>query len=125
MQTKENKCKGYSDSFDTVQKLATHSRYCPDAKALREGQQEPTELKQVTEEEESPYRGDGDGELNEILRHALTEFPGMNKAVVEEVIVLGQSRGYIPPHCAHAAVVALIFIAAVVAQPDIRGMIGL
>ena len=35
----ENKCKGYGDSFDTVQKLATHSIYCPDVQALREGQQ--------------------------------------------------------------------------------------
>ena len=35
-------CKGCSEPFETVQKLATHSRYCPDDKALREGQQKPT-----------------------------------------------------------------------------------
>ena len=83
---KEWICKGYCDSFDTVQQLATHSRYCTDAKALQEGQQEPTEPKQVKEEKESPYRGDGDSEPNEILRHTLTEFPGVNKAVVEDVM---------------------------------------
>ena len=42
MLAKENIGKGYGDSFDTVQKLATHSRYCQDVKALREGQQTPT-----------------------------------------------------------------------------------
>jgi len=47
MLAKEYKCKGCGDSFDTVQLPVTHSRYCPDAKALREGQQEPTEPKQV------------------------------------------------------------------------------
>jgi len=83
---KEYNCKGYSDSLVTVQKQATHSRYCPEAEALREGQQEPTEPKQAKEEEESPYRGDGDGEANEILRHTLTEFLGVNNAVVEAVM---------------------------------------
>ena len=35
-------CKGCSESFETVQKLATHSRFCPEAKALLEGEQEST-----------------------------------------------------------------------------------
>ncbi len=39
MLAKEDKCKGCGNSFDTVQKLATHSIYCPDVQALREGQQ--------------------------------------------------------------------------------------
>ena len=54
-----------------MQKLATYSRYCSAAKALREGEQPPTETEQKKEEEEdSPYR-DGEGEPNEILRHTL------------------------------------------------------
>jgi len=65
-----------------MQQLATHSRYCPDAKALREGQQEPTEPKQRKEEEAPSYNGDGDNESNKILRHTLTEFPGVDKAVI-------------------------------------------
>ena len=77
-------CKGCGDSFATVQFLATYSRYCPDAEALWEGEQPPTETEQKQEEEDSLYR-DGDGEPNEILRHTLAEFPGLNKAVVEEV----------------------------------------
>ena len=44
----------------------------------------------------SPYRGDGDGEPNEILRHTLTEFPGVNKAVIEEDNVVGRSLGLHP-----------------------------
>jgi hypothetical protein len=95
---KEYNSKGYSKSFATVQKLVTHSRCCPDAKALREGQREPTEPKQTKEEEEPPYRGDGDGEPNEILRHILSTFPGVNKAIVDAVNVLGRFWGYIPPH---------------------------
>ena len=47
-------CKGCGDSLTTVQLLATYSRYCKDAKALREGQQEPTEGEQEKEEGESP-----------------------------------------------------------------------
>ncbi len=82
-----------------MQKLATHSRCCPDAKALHEGQQEPTEPKQTKEEKESPYRDDGEGEPNEILRHILSTFPGVNKAVEEEGMSWADLWGYIPPHC--------------------------
>ena len=42
LHAKEWICKRCCKSFDTVQQLATHSRYCPDDKALREGQQKPT-----------------------------------------------------------------------------------
>jgi hypothetical protein len=31
-------------------------------------------------DEKQPYRGDGYGEPNEILRHILSTFPGVNKA---------------------------------------------
>jgi hypothetical protein len=76
MLAKEYKRKGYGKSFATVQKLATHSRCCPDAKAFHEGQQEPTEPKQTKEEKESPYHDDGDSKPNEILRHIpLQSFP--------------------------------------------------
>ena len=85
MLAKENNSKGYGKSFPTVQKLATHSRYCKDALALREGEQTSTETEQKQGEEESPYR-DGEGEPNEILCHTLTAFPGVNKAVVEKII---------------------------------------
>ncbi len=34
----QDNCKGYGESFDTVQQLARHSRYCADAKAIREGE---------------------------------------------------------------------------------------
>ena len=94
---KEFTCKGCGESFGTVQKLATHSRYCSDAIVLREGEQPSTETEQKQEEEDSFYR-DGDGEPNEILRHTLTEFPGVNKAVVEEVMSWADLWGYIPPH---------------------------
>ena len=79
---KEYNSKGYSKSFPTVQLPATHSIYCPDAKAIREGEQEPTEPKQVKEEDKSPYRGDGEGEPNEILRHIpLQSFPERARCV--------------------------------------------
>ncbi len=51
------------------------------------------------EEEKSVYRGEGDGEPNEILRHILSSFPGVNKAVVTEVLSWGELWGNIPPNC--------------------------
>ena len=69
-------CRGYGDSLAAVQLLATQSRYCPEAITLQEGEQDLTEPEQRQEEEESPYRSDGEGEPNEILRHTLTKFSG-------------------------------------------------
>ncbi len=105
LHAEEHICKDCGEAFETNPARATHARYCKPAqerrareKAEHAGEQPPTPSERTEEDEKgSPYR-DGESEPNEILLHILTTFPGVNKAVVTEVMSWADLWGQIPPY---------------------------